>query len=75
MESIKNYLRKGLQQRETTFSEQSLDTACNLLAALFEGLTIRLIRNPDLSLQHSIPMMRRIIRYMLEQEIPETASR
>lgn len=75
MESIKHYLRKGLLQRETAFSEQSLDTACNLLAALFEGLTIRLIRNPDLSLQHSIPMMRRIIRYMLEQEIPETASR
>ena len=74
MESIKRYLRKGLQQRNSAFSEEALDTACNLLASLFEGLTIRLIRNPDLSLQNTIPMMRRIIRYMLEQEICASSS-
>ncbi|MCB5208165.1 TetR/AcrR family transcriptional regulator [Methylovorus mays] len=70
MESIKNYIRKGLHQRNARFSEASLDTVCNMLASLFEGLTIRLIRNPDLSLQSSIPMMRRIIQYMLEHELP-----
>ena len=73
MESIKRYLRKGLLQRNSGFSEASLDTACNLLVSLFEGLTIRLIRNPELSLQNSIPMMRRIIRYMLENELPSPA--
>jgi AcrR family transcriptional regulator len=73
MDSIKNYLRKGLLQRNAPLSEASLDTACNLLASLFEGLTIRLIRNPDLSLQSSIPMMRRIIRYMLEHELSNPA--
>lgn len=69
MESIKDYLRKGLQQRQTDYSETSLDIACNLLASIFEGLTIRLIRNPELSLQATIPMLRQVIRHILEQEI------
>lgn len=69
MESIKGYFRKGLVQRQINISEETLDTACNLLASLFEGFTIRLIRNPDLSLKRTIPMLRRTIRYILEREL------
>jgi AcrR family transcriptional regulator len=69
MESIKNYFRKGLVQRQVNISEEALDTACNLLASIFEGFTIRLIRNPDLSLKSTIPMLRRTIGYILEHEL------
>lgn len=69
MESIKNYFRKGLVQRQVNISEEALDTACNLLASIFEGFTIRLIRNPDLSLKRTIPMLRRTIGYILEHEL------
>lgn len=69
MESIKSYFRKGMMQRQMNISEEALDTACNLLASLFEGFTIRLIRNPDLSLKRTIPMLSRTIRYVLEHEL------
>lgn len=73
MESIKSYFRKGLLQRNTRYSEASLDIACNMLASMFEGLTIRLIRNPDLSLQRTIPVIRSIVRFILEQQINDEA--
>lgn len=69
MENIKSYFRKGLVQRQVDISEEALDTACNLLASIFEGFTIRLIRNPDLSLRRTIPMLRRTICYILEHEL------
>lgn len=68
LESIKGYIRKGLLQRHAAVSEASLDIVYNLLASVFEGLTIRLIRNPALTLESMIPILRRVIRYVLENE-------
>ena len=74
MGSIQNYIRKGLLQRNVNCPEAVLTTTCNLLASLFEGITIRLIRNPNLSLQECAPMISRIIRYMLEQELSQVST-
>jgi len=47
-------------------SEQELDTKIEVIGALFDGLMVRSIRNPNINQDQLLPIMRSAMRHILE---------
>lgn len=66
MDHMRKLFRDGLQFRGQDCTDSELDGPISLMAALFEGLTIRLIRNPDLDIKAYLPALRSVTEHILE---------
>lgn len=69
MSHMRDFIREGLAEYGIVRSDGELNGPISLLAALFEGLTIRWIRNPDLSVDTCLPSLRGVVAYIIEQQI------
>lgn len=69
MGHMRDFIREGLAEYGVSRSDAELDGPIALLAALFEGLTLRWIRNPELSLETCLPSLRGVVAYIIEQQI------
>lgn len=69
MEHMRAFINEGLAAYGVTRTDQEIDGPLSVLAALFEGLTIRLIRNPELDVSSYLPALRGTVAYVIESQI------
>lgn len=68
-------VREGLAFRGVSCTEAQMEGPLEVLYAVFEGLTVRMIRNPDLDPQILLPSLRSVLEHILEELIFKTASK
>lgn len=69
MTHMRDFIREGLDGYGIQRSDAELDGPISILAALFEGLAIRWIRNPELSIDTCLASLRGVVAYIIEQQI------
>jgi len=66
MAHMREFFREGLRFRGLECTDKALDGSICILASLFEGLSIRLIRSPGLDVRAYLPTLRSVIEYVIE---------
>lgn len=74
-ERLVELIREGLQFRGVNCSEAQMEGPLEVLYAVFEGLTVRMIRNPDLDPQILLAPLRSVLEHILEELIFKTAGK
>lgn len=64
--AIMELLGKGLAARGKTLSSTELEARLEVVAALFEGLSIRTIRNPGMNRDATLQTLRRVLQFTFE---------
>ena len=67
-------VREGLEFRGVTCSDSQMEGPLEVLYAVFDGLTIRMIRNPELNPQALLPAMRSVLEHIFEELIVKAAT-
>ncbi len=67
MNHMRAFIREGLQHHGQTINDADIDGPLSVLAALFEGLSVRMIRNPDLPVDAYLPALRGTVNYIVRQ--------
>ncbi|GAB2181153.1 TetR/AcrR family transcriptional regulator [Denitratisoma sp. agr-D3] len=74
MVHMRDFFREGLQRYGIHFSDAELDGPLSVLASLFEGLTVRVIRNPDLSVDSYLPVLKSVVAHVVQTHLLKGAS-
>ena len=63
---IMELLSKGLAARGKVLTSEELEARLEVVASLFEGLSIRTIRNPGLNRDKTLGTLRRVLQFVFE---------
>jgi AcrR family transcriptional regulator len=63
---IMELLSKGLAARGKILTSEELEARLEVVASLFEGLSIRTIRNPGLNREKTLSTLRRVLQFTFE---------
>lgn len=74
-ERLVELVREGLAFRGVSCSDSQMEGPLEVLYAVFEGLTVRMIRNPDLDPHILLPSLRSVLEHILEELIFKTAGK
>jgi len=69
MTHMRAFIREGLKQYGLGKTDEELDGPLTMMAAMFEGLTVRMIRNPDLAPERYAPVIRSLMQHIIQQHI------
>jgi hypothetical protein len=69
MTHMRAFIREGLKQYGLSKTDEELDGPLTMMAAMFEGLTVRMIRNPDLAPERYAPVIRSLMQHIIQQHI------
>ncbi|WP_374479343.1 TetR/AcrR family transcriptional regulator [Zoogloea sp.] len=72
-ERLVELVREGLAFRGVSCTDSQMEGPLEVLYAVFEGLTVRMIRNPDLDPHILLPSLRSVLEHILEELIFKTA--
>jgi len=67
-------VREGLGFRGVSCSDSQMEGPLEVLYAVFDGLTIRMIRNPNLDPQTLLPAMRSVVEHIFDELIVKIAT-
>ncbi|RTL27034.1 MAG: TetR family transcriptional regulator [Rhodocyclaceae bacterium] len=74
-ERLVELIREGLHFRGVSCTDAQMEGPLEVLYAVFEGLTVRMIRNPDLDLQILLAPLRSVLEHILEELIFKAADK
>ena len=69
MAHMRAFIREGLKQYGLSKTDEELDGPLSMMAAMFEGLTVRMIRNPDLTAERYAPVIRSLMQHIIQQHL------
>ena len=72
---FKALIEDGLRLRGVDFNERDLDGPLEILSAVFEGFSIRVIRNPQMDLIAIIGALHRTLEFVIEELIVKASHR
>lgn len=72
MSYFKALIRDGLKQRCISYNEQDLNAPLEVISAMYEGISIRLIRNPKLDIAAVNKALVRTMEYVIEEMIAKS---
>ncbi|MCK6375551.1 MAG: TetR/AcrR family transcriptional regulator [Zoogloea sp.] len=72
MSYFKALIIDGLEQRCLYYNEKDLDAPLEVISAMFEGISVRLIRNPKLDIAAVNKALLRTMEYVIEEMIAKS---
>lgn len=69
MSCFRTLIKDGLEQRCISYIERDLDAPLEVISAMFEGISVRLIRNPQLDIAAVNKALMRTVEYVIEEMI------
>jgi AcrR family transcriptional regulator len=73
-EQFRELIRDGLRFRQIDFREEDLDGPLDVMSALCEGLSSRIIRNPEMSLVRITTALHRTLDFIIEELVAKAHS-